>query len=285
MEVAQSTDSGRLPTGPGADEPQKKSDGELPALERIRQTAKAFDDAGKQQTTMTSDFTELAPKSLQKLDQAEVGNSTAVDRIASVMERMTRLSGPRGKAGYTDQDIEKDQSATSAKADATKRTPFESFSKEKYERYMIAAQGYMKQGRFYRAADAYALASLYRPDDPFAYAGRAHALFAAGEYVSSAIFLSRCLEISPDYLLQKVNLVGITGGPAIFEQRLTDLERCAKKADAPEMNLLLAYVYYRVGELDQARDAIDGAYKVLGNVPAVLAIKRAVEGIRPSGTK
>jgi cytochrome c-type biogenesis protein CcmH/NrfG len=51
------------------------------------------------------------------------------------------------------------------------------------------------------------------------------------------------------------------------------------------MNLLLAYVYYRVGELDQAMDAIDRAYKVLGNVPAVLAVKRAVEGIRPPGTK
>ncbi|MHC4126533.1 MAG: hypothetical protein ACYSRR_08810, partial [Planctomycetota bacterium] len=53
---------------------------------------------------------------------------------------------------------------------------FAAFSKDKFNQNMRAAEEYLKQGKYYRAADAYTLALVYKPKDPLAYAGKSHAL-------------------------------------------------------------------------------------------------------------
>jgi hypothetical protein len=77
---------------------------------------------------------------------------------------------------------------------------FASQANDKFNYYMKSAEEFLKQGQYYRAADSYTLASIYKPQDPLAHAGRAHALFASGEYMSSAYYLATAITIFPEYV-------------------------------------------------------------------------------------
>ncbi len=154
---------------------------------------------------------------------------------------------------------------------------FASFSNDKFNQHMRAAEVYLKQGRYYRAADSFTLASIYKPDDPLAYAGRSHALFAAGGYVSSALFLSRALEIFPEYARFKIDLVAMVGDRDKLESRIVDVKQWLQISDAPELQFLLGYVYYQMGRLQQAKQAIDAAYEKMPESPAVIALKKAID--------
>ena len=154
---------------------------------------------------------------------------------------------------------------------------FASFSNDKFNQHLRAGEMYLKQGRYYRAADSYTLASIYKPDDPLCYAGRSHALFAAGEYISSALFLSRALEIFPEYARFKIDLVAMVGDRDKLESRIADVEEWLQRSDAPELQFLLGYVYYQMDRLQRAKQAIDAAYEKMPDSPAVIALKRAID--------
>ena len=162
---------------------------------------------------------------------------------------------------------------------------FASFSDDKFNQHIRAGEMYLKQGRYYRAADSFTLASIYKPDDPLAYAGRSHALFAAGGYMSSALFLSRALEIFPEYARFKIDLVAMVGDRDKLESRIADVERWLEMSGAPELQFLLGYVYYQMGRLERAKKAIDAAYERMPDSAAVIALKRAIDsavaGIQP----
>ncbi len=154
---------------------------------------------------------------------------------------------------------------------------FASFSEDKFNQHMRAAELHLKQGKYYRAADAYTLASLYKPDDPLAYAGKGHALFAAGEYMSSALFLSRALQIFPGYAQFKIDIEAMVGDRDKLETRVVDVEEWLQRSSAPELHFLLAYVYYQMDRPQRAKEAIDAAYEMMPEAPAVLALKKAIE--------
>ena len=153
---------------------------------------------------------------------------------------------------------------------------FASFSKDKFNHYIRVGEAYLKQGRHYRAADAYTLASIYKPGDPLAYAGKSHALFVAGEYMSSALFLSRALEIFPEYALFKIDIEVMVGDRDKLESRIAEVEQWWERSKAAELKFLLAYVYYQMGRLDRAKEAIDVAYEKMPESLAVIAVRKAV---------
>jgi len=153
---------------------------------------------------------------------------------------------------------------------------FASFSKDKFNQYLSAAEQYLKQGKYYRAADAYTLASIYKPDDPLAYAGKSHALFAAGEYMSSALFLSRALEIFPEYAQLKIDLEAMVGDIDKLETRVVDVEEWLERSNAAELQFLLAYVYYQMDRPERAKEAIDAAYEKMPMAPPVITLKKAI---------
>ncbi len=154
---------------------------------------------------------------------------------------------------------------------------FASFSEDKFNRHMRAAELYLKQGRYYRAADAYTLASIYRPDDPLACAGKSHALFASGEYMSSALFLSRALQIFPEYAQFKIDIEAMVGDRDKLETRVVDAEEWLERSGAPELHFLLAYVYYQMDRPQRAKEAVNAAYEKMPEAPAILALKKAIE--------
>ena len=155
---------------------------------------------------------------------------------------------------------------------------------------MQTAEEYLKASRYYRAADSFALASIYKLDpgeagsDPvqagglaLCLAGRGHALFAAGEYISSALFLSRALKIAPEYARTKLDLAGMLGGENKLESRIADIKEWLGRSDSAQLEFLLGYVCYRMGRLSQAKKAIDAAYEKMPQSPAVDAVKRAID--------
>jgi tetratricopeptide (TPR) repeat protein len=159
------------------------------------------------------------------------------------------------------------------------------FWKDKFDHYVTAGETYLKQGRYYRAVDAFALASIYKSDAPHAHAGRSLALFAAGEYMSSALFLSRALEIRPEYAKSKVYFAAMLRDKDKLAKRIADVEECLELCREPgsglsgegELAFLLGYVYYQMDRLGEAKKAIDAAYEKLPGSKAVCAIKKAVD--------
>ena len=135
----------------------------------------------------------------------------------------------------------------------------------------------MKQGRFYRAADAYTLASIYKPNDPLGYAGKSVALFGSGEYLSSALFLARALEIFPEYAKVKIDLVGMIGDKDTVENRILEARDWMDKSDSGELEFLLSYIYYQMDRLEFARQSIETAAKKMPDSPAVAAMKKAID--------
>ena len=130
---------------------------------------------------------------------------------------------------------------------------------------------------YYRAASAFTLASMYKPEDSLSLAGKGHALFAAGDYVSSALFISRALELDPGYIRTQVDLPAILGGGDMVETRISDVEQWLSKSGSEQLNFLLAYVCYRTGKLEKAAGAIDAALEKMPQSITVLAVKTAVD--------
>ncbi len=159
----------------------------------------------------------------------------------------------------------------------SERQTFAGYSQDKFNQYMRAAEQYMQQGKFYLAADAYSYASIYKPLDPLAYAGKSHALFAAGEYLSSALYLSRTIEIFNGYVDFKIDIATMIGDMDTIERRIADIKAWIELSSAPELEFLLAYVYMQLDRLDKASEAINAAYKRMPDVPAVGLLKAAIE--------
>ena len=169
--------------------------------------------------------------------------------------------------------------ALSAKAKSImgEHKTFASYTKDEFNQHMRAAERYLKEGKYYRAADTYTLASIYKSDDPLAYAGKSHALFAAGEYMTSSLFLSRTLEIFPEYARFKIDLAAMVGDRDKLESRITDIEQWLERSDPADLHFLLGYVFYQLGRTVEAKEAIDAAYEKLPESPAVNALKKAID--------
>ena len=167
--------------------------------------------------------------------------------------------------------------ATEAKRVMGPHKTLESYSQARFDQAIAAAQTYLKQGKYYLAADSYATASIYKSDDAAAFAGRAYALFAAGEYISSALFLGRALELSPDYVQRRVDLAALLADKDKLDSRMADLEVWLERTGAPELRFLLAYLYYRMGSYDRAKFMIDIAAEKMPKAPAVQTLGKVID--------
>jgi len=213
------------------------------------------------------------PKFSEKLPATEKTEEAAADvNKDSIKQNIEGRSLRQDKSGLSGIDI-----SAKARSILGPYKTFASYSEDKFNQHMRAAEDYLKQGKYYRAADVYTLAMLYKPDDPLAYAGKSHALFAAGEYMSSALFLSRAIEIFPEYAQVKIDIAAMIGDRDKVENRIVDIEQLLQKIDAAELRFLLGYVYYRLDRLERAKQAIDAAYEKMPDAPAVATLKKAID--------
>jgi len=135
----------------------------------------------------------------------------------------------------------------------------------------------MVKGQYYKAADAYSLASAFNNSDPLVYAGRTHALFAAGEYMSSAFYLDRTLRIFGSYAMANIDMQAMIGDAELITKRLEELEKIQKQTESSELLFLQAYIYINNGQDYKAINAIDQLTEQQPDNPAISSLKFAID--------
>jgi tetratricopeptide (TPR) repeat protein len=208
-----------------------------------------------------------------------------LEQIGQTLDRMGEGGGAyvwsggsgdgRGQASYRER----------ARAIMGPYQSIESYTEAKFRKHMVAGEVYLEQGKYYRAASAYNMALVYEPDDVSALVGRSHALFAAGEYMSSALFLSRALEAlrTEDQQVNVAEQLGVWGERLSLidrdklDSRLVDLEKWQKENDSPELRFLAGYVYHQTGRNIEAKKAMAEAARRMPGAEAVITLKNVVD--------
>lgn len=234
------------PELPGA--PKKLTDPGLLSAQARREAVKSPSIFDQMQKTVT-DFEKT-------LKQTTVASQGATD-VNQPSEPNTRTIMAKAIVGYS--------------------TTFATKATDRFNELMKAAEEYIKQKRYYKAADAYSLAAIYQPDNPLPYAGKSHALFGAGEYMSSAYFLSRAIEIFPDYTRFKIDLAAMFDDKDLLERRTVDISQWQDRTGAPELQFLLAYIYLETDRLEMAQRMVNGA---LVNMPQSQSLQTLDKVIR-----
>jgi hypothetical protein len=235
--------------------------GMLPALRRVEEVARRFDTPSDLVGPPLNDrrgASDRAQRSIAEQTNVDPGSGS---RIRTAPVDPTRYEGSDELIG--DRLLREYREQRTASAGA-------------FERHMQTAREYMQQGRYYRAAESFTRASVYRPGDALPQLGKSLALFAAGEYVSSSLLLARAIELNPQCAVAEANVVNAAGGPAAFEYRLADLEQCLERSDAPQLQFLLAYVYHQIGRSQEAAQAAAAAQKGMPASMVVDVLKAAV---------
>ncbi|HEV58143.1 MAG TPA: hypothetical protein ENN87_11740 [Phycisphaerales bacterium] len=155
---------------------------------------------------------------------------------------------------------------------------FESLAEAKFQGYFEQAEQYLHEGRFYKAADTYTLALVWRQQDPKAHFGRAVALFAAGSYLSSYYSAAAAIELDAALALGAHDIPALVGGRDTFENALIELERWQGRTGSAELAWLMAYMYHLDRRPDNARLALQLAADKLGETPVYKQLHQAVHG-------
>ena len=220
-------------------------------------------------------------KTREKLTEQDIAAQKKLEAEKPESEKRESEEEPKqeGEKEPMEEDklLEVGKSVAEAQAVLGEHKTFAGYSKDKFNLHMRAGEIYMKDGKYYLAASAYSLASIYKPNDPLPYAGKSHALFAAGEYMSSAWHLATAIEIFPDYPRFKVDLEKMIGSRDKLESRIADVEDWQKKGQSPELQFLLGYLYYQMDRIDPAKKAIDAAYEKMPGSPAVIVLKDVID--------
>ncbi len=153
---------------------------------------------------------------------------------------------------------------------------FKSLAAARFSEYIKAADAFMKEGKYYRAADTYILAGIWDSRHPVSLIGRAHALFAAGEYMSSAYYLARAFTIDPEYAKRKVDLIAIIGDKDLIENRIIEIISCQKQSESGELAFILAYVFQHTDRAYAAKQIMAVATQKLPDDPAVAALANVI---------
>lgn len=154
---------------------------------------------------------------------------------------------------------------------------FRSYSQSQFDRYYNTAQDQLRRGNYFEAADSFTLACVYEPENSICYAGQGYALFAAGQFVSSALHIIRAIELNPEYIQTNIDLMLIIGNRDVVLSRTAELEQLLRKAPASGLQILLSYIYFRTGKLAEARQIINAVYQETPNSRAALALKIAID--------
>ena len=154
---------------------------------------------------------------------------------------------------------------------------FESLADEKFKTFMDAAEAFVKDGQFYKAADTYALAIVWKPKDARAYLGQSFSLFGAGEYMSSAYYLKRAFELNPEAAAKKYNLAELINNRDVFDNRILEIGSWQQRSGSGELAFLLAYISYQDGRAERAVEQIRKAQEAMPDEPAIPILKNIID--------
>lgn len=126
-------------------------------------------------------------------------------------------------------------------------TSFAGTAPTKLNDYLRRAEQEMRAGRYYSASRLYELASTIDPDSPLPVTGRAHALIAAGEYMTAVTLLTRVIDRYPNLTYFQIDLRAFITDLRDIDRRRADLERLLEGNDDYRLRFLLGYMEYYSG--------------------------------------
>ncbi len=166
---------------------------------------------------------------------------------------------------------------TKAKSIIGDHKNFASYADDKFNGYMRQAHTYIKKGQYYKAANAFSLAKVFRSDDPLPLAGKALALLGAGEYMNSSLYLQKAILAYDKFPQIDINLEEMIGDKDVLQSRIVEIKEWQKKSESAQLALLLSYIYLQTGHLDWAKEEIEKAENSDSSISAIESIKEAIE--------
>lgn len=112
---------------------------------------------------------------------------------------------------------------------------------------MRAAETKSRAGDYYQASTLYGLAADMDPANPLIQLGHAHALAAAGEYVTAALTLQQAIGNYPSFGFLRLDLNEFVRDPKDLDLRRADLEQRLEKREDYRLRFLLGYIEYYSG--------------------------------------
>ena len=152
-----------------------------------------------------------------------------------------------------------------------------SYMQAKFNDNYLEGEKLLKAGNYYKAAESFATAAIYKPDSSLCFGGQGHALLATGQYISSALFLIRAIELEPEYIQSDIDLAEIVGGDARLENKINELQQLIKNNPAAGLRFLLGYVYYKTDRIVEAKQITNSLYQEMSKSPAALSLQIAVD--------
>ncbi len=160
--------------------------------------------------------------------------------------------------------------------ESTYQRNFEARSHRMFQINMQKGDELLHEGKYYRAADAYGSAIVYDYSSAAAHQGKAHALFGAGEYMSSAYFLYQALTLDPKLAKIRIDLRKLFTNEKQFQSRLKELNDWQTKSKAAELKFLQGYVLYEIGSREQAKTLLTDALALNPRMTAIRPLLHAI---------
>jgi len=204
---------------------------------------------------------------------------------ATARQQASAHTTPQGSVGAgTDTSRTPTDVSGSQRGGQTARTPAQAVSGQTdsasvraFARHLNTAEHQFNCGQYTQAAKSFALASDCLPNNARAHLVRSQALFAAGQYAGSVHSLARAIELDLEYALRPFDFIRIAGGPDAFIARFNELEKAVQTGKTPQLQLLLAYVYYQMQRPEEARIAVAAAQQALPSSIPVDLLKTAID--------
>lgn len=149
-------------------------------------------------------------------------------------------------------------------------------SNEEIVPLLMQAREHLQQGQSQAAMELYQRLARWRPRDPAVLAGQCMAHLSQGHLMSSALFLSRWLEVEPESLQQPIDIARSIGGIALLKQRLQDVEDYLAISEMEELLFLRAFLYFNARDLKQAERDINRVLVLDSSIKGVMALRDAI---------
>lgn len=117
--------------------------------------------------------------------------------------------------------------------------------------HLANAERALQDSRFYRASACYELAHTVAPDNPLPLLGRATALLAAGDYMTSVSELFRAIHLFESLSLFQIDLPSFVPDLNVLDRRRADLESRLALHDDYRLRFLLGFAEYCSGLTDR----------------------------------
>ena len=201
------------------------------------------------------------PKKLEDIKDGDVYDSFFDEMEKDELTKQLEERAPESKYGIKVKKIEPLPEADHQKAAEIrgKYQTFEELANASLSEYIVTAQKLMAAGKFYKAADAYTLASVWMPGNANAHGGKGIALFAAGEYMSASFYIQKAISSSDSFVKEKYNLDEFIGDIDLIDNRLVEAKQWQRQAQSPEIAFLIAYINYQQGNVISAAEMMEKA--------------------------